>query len=48
MSTISGMENDQLIVLMHCDELQMQHGSGYSISSSDHLTLLSMVLFLST
>ncbi len=45
MSTTSGMENDQLIVHMQCDELQMQHGSGYSISSSDHLILLSIVLF---
>ncbi len=45
MSTISGMENDQLIVHMQCDDGETQDASSYSISPEIHSVLISMVIF---
>ncbi len=45
MSTISGMENDQLIVHMQCDDQQRQDASSYSISTGSHSILL-LVVFI--
>ncbi len=44
MSTISGMENDQLIVHMQCDD-QLTQDASYSISLISHSLLILMVLF---